>query len=202
MLLHEEHILRNVADVTEGVFTAALVGSFRREAPDSGDIDVLIGYPEELAEKEAEQKYKEIIRRLQETGYITDTLAKGPKKCMFIVKLASSGELSKARRLDLLLTPPKEFPYALLYFTGSDKFNIQVRKKATEKGYSLSEHGLNSTYQNSKKEGLYQFFSSQNEIPKTEIKDKEAPLPLQMKTEKDILEFLDIPTEFISPKNR
>jgi DNA polymerase beta len=175
MLLHEKRILKVVDDVSEGQFTAEIVGSFRREAPTSGDIDVLIGYPEGMTEKIAEQKFKEIIIRFQEISYITDILAKGAKKCMAVVKHAQSGEYSKARRLDLLLTPPEEFPYALLYFTGSDKFNIQVRKKAIEKGYSLSEHGLKTT-------------------------KKDAPKPPDMNTEKDILDFLNIP--FLLPKNR
>jgi len=173
MLLHEKRIIKIVEDVSEGQFTAAIVGSFRREAPTSGDIDVLIGYPEGITEKLAEQKFKEIIIRLEETSYITDILAKGAKKCMAVVKYGSAHP--KARRLDLRLTPPEEFPYALLYFTGSDKFNIQVRKKAIEKGYSLSEHGLKVT-------------------------KKDVPKPPEMKNEKDILDFLNVP--FLLPKNR
>jgi DNA polymerase beta len=182
MLLHEKDILKTVDTVSinendkEALkFTAAIVGSFRREMPTSGDIDVLIGYPEGISEKVAEQKFKDLIEKFEAKGYITDILAKGPKKCMAIVKLNSSGEHSKARRLDLLLTPPEEFPYALLYFTGSDKFNIQVRKKAIEKGYSLSEHGLKMT-------------------------KKDIPKPAKMKNEEDILEFLGVP--FIPPNQR
>ena len=181
MLLHEKDILKTVKSIKDSdnndplEFTAAIVGSFRRELSTSGDIDVLIGYPEGISEKVAEQKFKELIEKFEEKGYITDILAKGPKKCMAIVKLQSSGEYSKARRLDLLLTPPEEFPYALLYFTGSDKFNIQVRKKAIEKGYSLSEHGLKMT-------------------------KKDIPKPPKMKNEEDILEFLGVP--FIPPNQR
>jgi DNA polymerase beta len=141
MLLHEKKILKVVNDISTDL-TAALVGSFRREVATSGDIDVLIGYPENMTLEVAEKKFNEIIADFQKKGYITDILAKGPKKCMAVVKLNSSGEYSKARRLDILLTPPDEFPYAILYFTGSDKFNIQIRKKAIQKGYSLSEHGL------------------------------------------------------------
>lgn len=173
MLKHNTIILKTIETITDNKYNAEIVGSFRREALTSGDIDVLIGYPKEITEKEAEQQFKKIIENFEEKGYITDILAKGPKKCMAIVKL--SGEDSKARRLDLLLTPPEEFAYAILYFTGSDKFNIQIRKKAIELGYSLSEHGL-------------------------KITKKDVPIPPEMKTEKDILDFLKIP--FVEPKKR
>jgi DNA polymerase beta len=201
MTLHEEHILKIVADVIDGIFTAALVGSYRRGAPTSGDIDVLIGYPKEMTAKEAEKKYFEIIKRLQDTYKSFDILAKGEKKCMAVARLASSGELSKARRLDLLLTPSDEYPYALLYFTGSDKFNIQVRKKAAAKGFSLSEHKLHPLNQITKKEGIDRFFKpSKDETP--ESQSAETPHPPHMKTEKDILDFLEVSSEFACPKNR
>jgi len=202
MTLHEEFVLEIIADVTEGAFTAALVGSYRRGAHTSGDVDVLIGYPKEMTSKEAGKKYFEIIRRFQETRYITNILAKGEKKCMAVVKLASSrGGPPKARRLDLLLTPSEEYPYALLYFTGSDKFNIQVRKKAAAKGYSLSEHKLHSLNQSTEKESIHEFFkSSKNETP--ESQSAVTPYPPHMKSEKDILDFLDISSEFVSPNNR
>jgi DNA polymerase/3'-5' exonuclease PolX len=172
MLLHEKRILKAVSDI-DSKFEAIIVGSFRREAPTSGDIDVLISYPEGIKESDAEKRFTEIVTALETDGYISDILAKGPKKCMAISKLPNG----KARRLDLLLTPPEEFPYALLYFTGSDKFNIQVRKKAIDIGYSLSEHGLKTHGKVAPKKPL-----------------------IKMKTEKDILDFLEVP--FISPKER
>jgi DNA polymerase/3'-5' exonuclease PolX len=46
------------------------------------------------------------------------------------------------RRLDLLLTPHTEYPFALTYFTGSDKFNIEMRKVAIAQSLTLNEHGL------------------------------------------------------------
>lgn len=170
---HEKEILKIVSSIDKS-FEAIIVGSYRREAVSSGDIDVLIGYPEGMTEKEAEAKFKEIIQEFEDKEYITDILAKGPKKCLAVAKIANE---AKSRRLDLLLTPPVEFPYALLYFTGSDKFNIKMRKKAIEMGYSLSEHGL-----------------------KIMKKDSPAPQPPIMKTEKDVFEFLKIP--YLSPKDR
>jgi DNA polymerase beta len=170
MLSHEKLILKTI-EKAHPEFTAHIVGSFRREAPTSGDIDVLIGYPKNMIEKDAEKIFKDIISEFKKV-YIIDILASGQKKCMALVKL---NDTAKVRRLDLLLTPPEEFPYALLYFTGSDKFNIRVRRKATEKGYSLNEHTL-----------------------KTIKKNVESP-PI-MKTEKDILDFLEV--AYLEPKNR
>ncbi len=110
----------------------AIVGSFRRGALDSGDIDVLLKSddPEDL---------KEFVEGLAEAGYIVGSLAFGEKKFM---GLSCALGRRPVRRLDVLLTPPAEFPFALLYFTGSDQFNIQMRKHALTLGYSLNEHGL------------------------------------------------------------
>jgi DNA polymerase lambda len=38
--------------------------------------------------------------------------------------------------------PKDQYGFALLYFTGSDKFNIKMRQDALDKGYSLSDHAL------------------------------------------------------------
>jgi DNA polymerase beta len=171
---HEKEILKIVASIDKS-FEAIIVGSYRREAVSSGDIDVLIGIPEDMTEKDAEDKFKQIIQKFEDEKYITDILAKGPKKCLAVARISAN---DKSRRLDLLLTPAEEFPYALLYFTGSDKFNIKMRKKAIEMGYSLSEHGL-------------------------KIIKKDTPSPPQppvMKTEKDVFEFLKIP--YLAPKER
>lgn len=149
-----------------------VVGSFRRGCADSGDIDVLIGYPQKMKDEEAQTHFTTFVQRLQESGYISDILALGPKKCMAVCRLSPD---KKARRLDLLLTNAAEYPYALLYFTGSDKFNIQFRKQALEQGYTLNEHGLRPI-----REGV-----------------AEAPL---LKAEADIFEFFKM--EYVAPEQR
>ena len=109
-------------------------------------------------------------------GYITDILALGPKKCMAFVRIDST---KPARRLDILYTIPEEYPYALLYFTGSDKFNINFRRKTILQGYSLSEHGLKK------------------------LRDGDDVKPLvnaNIKTEKDIFTFFNI--EYVEPDKR
>ena len=46
------------------------------------------------------------------------------------------------RRLDLKVVPQASFPLATLYFTGSDFLNKQMRQKALDRNYKLSEYSL------------------------------------------------------------
>lgn len=145
-----------------------IVGSFRRKAPTSGDIDMLIrgDDPRLLAQ---------FVERLSESGYILEILALGDKKCMAICRLGDGDSGGIARRLDILLTPPEEYAYAILYFTGSDKFNVAMRQYALTRGYSLNEHGLT-------------------------IVSSEAEKVPPMRREKDIFAFLGI--DYVAPEGR
>jgi DNA polymerase/3'-5' exonuclease PolX len=127
--------------------TGKIVGSYRREAVDSGDVDMLVTYPESMADSDAQALFREFVAALTARGYVEARLAGGGKKWMGYVRLPTGGagaasEALPARRLDLLLTPPVEFAYALLYFTGSDKFNVAFRRHCLDLGYSLNEHTL------------------------------------------------------------
>jgi DNA polymerase/3'-5' exonuclease PolX len=115
-----------------------IVGSFRRQAATSGDIDVLLRVPKDTDKKEAKQHLEEYVHALKQHEYIEEVLALGEHKCMAISRIPGG----KARRLDLLMTPNEEYAYAILYFTGSDKFNVAFRQHALQKGYTLNEHTL------------------------------------------------------------
>jgi DNA polymerase beta len=117
-------------------FRFEVVGSYRRGANSSGDIDVLLTLPPSV--KNPITLFYDLIQSLREGGYLTDTLAEGVKKYMGVAKIP----YHPYRRIDLLLTPQIEYPYALVYFTGTKAFNIRLRLAALEKGYSLSEYGL------------------------------------------------------------
>jgi len=168
MIEHENKIMTYIEDPILG----EIVGSYRREKETSGDIDVLIKIPEYFTKKETKEFFETFIKKLQTEKYLIEILALGEKKCMGIVKLS---EISKARRIDFLITPEKEFPYAELYFTGSDSFNVEFRKYALSKGYTLNEHGMKKT-----------------EGDKTSVET--------IKTEKDIFKFLGL--KYQKPKNR
>jgi DNA polymerase beta len=145
-----------------------IVGSFRRGLPTSGDIDMLIRVPANVTNKMAKTLLAAYVSRMKEAGYIEEILALGEHKCMAICRLG------KARRLDLLLTPDEEYAYALLYFTGSDQFNVAFRHHALEKGYTLNEHRLTALH-------------AELQVP-------------SMKTEKDIFRFLGL--RYIAPDQR
>lgn len=116
-----------------------IVGSYRRGRPDSGDIDMLIRTS--TAAVDAGAALADFVTALKAQGYIKEVLAQGKHKCLAVAALPSSGKVS-ARRLDLLVTPPAEFPFAVFYFTGSDTFNVRVRSHALERGFTLNEHAL------------------------------------------------------------
>jgi DNA polymerase beta len=113
-----------------------IVGSYRRGATNSGDIDMLIRTAD--ATVDAGAALATFVATLKTRGYIREVLAQGPHKCLAISQLPGS----PARRLDLLVTPPEEFPFAVFYFTGCDTFNVAVRSHALERGYTLNEHAL------------------------------------------------------------
>ena len=148
MVEHERTLLAAVPASLTGV----IVGSYRRGAADSGDIDMLVSYGAATAEKDAKKAFAAFVASLTAGGYIVDKLSSGPKKWMGYVRLPATATgtggaggpatAPLVRRLDLLLTPPDEFAYSILYFTGSDKFNVAMRKYVLTLGYSLSEHGL------------------------------------------------------------
>jgi len=133
MDLHAELLHKAIEPFQKGkaVRHADVVGSYRRGAASSGDIDMLI-------EGEDPTILIDLMHSLVSKSYIVGVLAHGARKVMAIVKLEKYPE----RRLDLLLTPHTEYPFALTYFTGSAKFNVEMRKTAVEQGLSLNEHGL------------------------------------------------------------
>lgn len=126
---HAALLMETKPALMEGI----VVGSYRRGAATSGDIDMLITagpYSDGLAG---------FVLRLKERGYLREVLAQGDHKCLGVATLVHGGP---ARRLDLLVTPPDEFPFAVFYFTGCDTFNVAVRSHALTRGYTLNEHAL------------------------------------------------------------
>lgn len=122
--------------------TMEIVGSYRRGAKSSGDIDVIFTHDNT---QEGLRKFQEFIRTLQEKEYITHILAKGKKKAMFIGKI-KGGRVH--RRIDFLFAEKEKYPFTTLYFTGSKYFNIYMRLYALERDISLSEHGMKNVKTN------------------------------------------------------
>jgi DNA polymerase/3'-5' exonuclease PolX len=101
-----------------------IVGSYRRGEPESGDIDLLV-VGEDVT-------VKQIVKSLK--GFITDMLSEGPRIFM--------GVIEGGHRIDIRVFTPDEYPAALMYFTGSDQFDILMRQRAINMNMMLNEYGL------------------------------------------------------------
>ena len=110
-----------------------IVGSYRRGAKTSGDIDVILS--NDGTDKELFNKF---ITALQDKGVIVDILSKGRVKSMVVAQIPGK----PVRRVDFMYAPAKEFSFAILYFTGSKAFNVMMRERARQLGYSMNEHRL------------------------------------------------------------
>jgi len=115
-----------------------IVGSYRRGALNSGDIDIIVT-------GNTGTTYKTLIDDLIKNKIILHVLSRGPSKTLVIAKL---GPNMTARRIDFLYAPPDEFAFAILYFTGSKIFNTVMRQKALDQGYTFNEHGIYHLTQN------------------------------------------------------
>lgn len=150
-------------------FQMTVVGSYRRGLESSGDIDILLTY-RGITHQEAVTYFRHSIDELVNSNYIIASLGVGKLKYMGVCQL---GKENLARRLDILLTKPEEMPCALLYFTGSQKFNVEFRRVANARGYTLNEHAL------------------------TKISPEYAiPEPPPFRTEKDVFDFLGIEYQY------
>jgi DNA ligase (NAD+) len=131
-----------------------IVGSYRRGAQTSGDIDVIIT-------SKSASVYKNFIDELIKQKVIIRVLSRGLSKTLVIAQLNGN---SIARRVDFLYSPPEEFPFAILYFTGSKAFNTVMRQKAVDQGYTLNEHGLSLMENKVKGQKVEQPFESEQAI--------------------------------------
>jgi len=108
----------------QGVRQVELAGSFRRRKETIGDLDLLV------AGGDAEQ----VMQAFTSHDSVADVLGRGDTK--------SSVKLNNGLQVDLRVVPEASFGAALMYFTGSKEHNIELRKLAIEKGWSLNEYGL------------------------------------------------------------
>jgi NAD-dependent DNA ligase len=146
-----------------------IVGSYRRGHQDSGDIDVIIT-------SDNSNIFTDFVDVLIKNQIITEVLSRGSSKCLVIAKIPSS---TIYRRVDFLFTSQEEYPFSILYFTGSKVFNTLMRQHAITQGYTMNEHGLYKLNNEGKK---------MNKIDKI------------FKEEREIFEYLNI--EYKEPQER
>lgn len=131
-----------------------IVGSYRRGAQTSGDIDMIIT-------SSSPKVFTTFVDNLIKEKLILHVLSRGPTKCLVITKIPNS---DAARRVDFLYTTPEEFPFAILYFTGSKIFNTVMRHIALEKGFTMNEHGINKMEGKKKGEKVNKLFHDEKDI--------------------------------------
>ena len=154
-----------------------VAGSFRRGDESSGDIDVLI-----TSKLNNKKVFNMLIKELNDKKYMQDELVHGTKKFHGMCKLPRK---MYSRRIDIMYTTPLEYPFAILYFTGSGSFNPLMRSYCLSKGYRLNEYGL---------------FKFDQKFYKENKKIKKIGDGVKVSIEEDIFMFLGIP--YIEPKNR
>ncbi|KAL2845856.1 hypothetical protein BJX68DRAFT_256719 [Aspergillus pseudodeflectus] len=118
-------------------------GSYRRGAPDSGDIDLLITKPDATIKEIRTFMLDIIVPKLFQQGFLQVGLATTSRddgsKWHGASKLPN---IQLWRRIDLLFVPGSELGAALIYFTGNDIFNRSIRLLASKKSMRLNQRGL------------------------------------------------------------
>lgn len=103
---------------------AEICGSFRRGKETVHDLDFLV------STKQAEK----VIDFFVTLPVVVDVIAKGPTK--------ASIHATHGVQCDLRAVASKEFPFALMYFTGSKEHNVAIRQRALSRGWSLNEYAF------------------------------------------------------------
>jgi DNA polymerase (family 10) len=165
-----KHLLSDALPIAESLLEAlrshpdvircSAAGSLRRHREIIGDVDL-------LASSKAPTVVLEFFTA--QPGVLS-VLAKGETKASVL--------LTDGIQSDLRVVSDAEFPFALMYFTGSKEHNIVMRQRAIERGLRLNEYGL---------------FRS-----KTETRDPQLLVPCQ--TEQEIFEKVGL--HFIPPEMR
>ncbi len=118
------HALAGRVAAVPGVTRVELAGSFRRRRETVGDLDLL------ACGGESER----VMTAFAEHASVAEVLGRGETKC--------SVRLREGLQVDLRVVPEESFGAALLYFTGSKQHNIELRRLAIARGWSLNEYGL------------------------------------------------------------
>ncbi len=106
------------------VIRCAVGGSYRRRKEVVHDLDFLVSTrsPEIVSE--------DFVKH----PMVDHVLAHGPTK--------SSVRLKSGVQADLRVVTDAQFPFALNYFTGSKEHNVEMRRRALDRGWTLNEYRL------------------------------------------------------------
>jgi len=141
------------------VSQAEICGSFRRGKETVHDLDFLV----------STKQPEKVIEYFVTLPQVVDVIAQGATK--------ASIHATHGIQCDLRAVTSKEFPFALMYFTGSKEHNVAIRQRALNRGWSLNEYAF------------------------TEVPDHaDAPVIPPVHDEADIYRALDL--DFIEPELR
>lgn len=128
------HLISDVLPLAEALLEAlrqhpdvircAAAGSLRRHREVIGDVDLLASSKNPPA----------VLDFFTRQPGILNVIAKGETKASVL--------LEGGVQSDLRVVSDAEFPFALMYFTGSKEHNIVTRQRAIERGLRLNEYGL------------------------------------------------------------
>ena len=116
--------LANRIGAIAGVSEAVPCGSFRRFSETVGDIDIVVATSDPVSVHQTVLSFPEVA----------DVVGTGETKTSFLTR--------EGLQVDVRTVKPDQVGSALLYFTGSKAHNIQLRQKAMDRGWLLSEYGL------------------------------------------------------------
>lgn len=116
-------LAKRFADL-DGVTHAEPCGSMRRFSETVGDVDIVVATTKPFLVHEAVLGFPEVA----------DVVGSGETKTSFLTR--------EGLQVDVRTVAPEQVGSALLYFTGSKAHNIQLRQRAIDRGWLLSEYGL------------------------------------------------------------
>lgn len=160
-------------------YPAVAVGSVRREAPTSKDIDVLVVIPDDAPLQGVLASAELGAAARGDMLSIAESYASGQRRHSFIVRRARSGGRPKYYAVDLFLATKAEKPFALFHYSNGRDYNIRVRAHAKRRGWKLDQYGI---------------FVAGAASP------RRAPGSKNIKTERDLARFLGI--TYRAPKER
>ena len=108
----------------EGVDQAVPCGSVRRFSETIGDVDIVVSTTDPQA----------VVSAVLEFPEASEVIGAGDTKTSFLTR--------EGLQVDIRTVEPSQIGSALLYFTGSKAHNIQLRQRAIDRGWLLSEYGL------------------------------------------------------------
>jgi DNA polymerase/3'-5' exonuclease PolX len=117
-----------------------IAGSYRRGMPESNDIDILVSVtkklPDDVAQYMKDHFLYMIHSVMKNRDDFVDFIVIGKQKYSFLFFF------EWVMHIDIIYAPYESYYPALLYFTGSQRFNIWMREFCKKNGFTLNQNRL------------------------------------------------------------